>query len=101
MLIKSDIIVPCINNELQLRLICAARKVLNAGLFVDVVSRFCGRVIFQNVSDKTEASTSLKKFIKPFSLISLMSLLMTDSGEPTYLPVNVDSTNHFCTWCFT
>ena len=42
-LIKSEIIVPCINNELQLRLICAARNVLNAGLLVDVVLRFCAK----------------------------------------------------------
>ena len=36
-------------------------------------------------------------FKKPFSSILLMSLLITDSCEPTYLPVNIERTNHFCT----
>ena len=28
---------------------------------------------------------------------NLISLLITDSGDPTYLPVSVERTNHFCT----
>lgn len=41
-----------------------------------------------------------QKCQKPFSPIALISRFIYVSCEPMYLDVNVESTNHFCTYPF-
>ena len=51
-------------------------------LFTDEVSKFCGRVTVQNVSESADASVSARKLKKPFSCILRISLSICYSGEP-------------------
>ena len=51
-----------------------------------------------SASESADASTSAKNVKNPFSPIVLISRSICVSGEPMYRDVNVDNTNHFCTY---